>query len=143
MSARDKETGKVKYYDLAGSGILGRLGGVPGQDGDAFGGEGGFASLEEYMKVLYSILVDDGKILSSKTTQVLFEPLLEEDGEAKKALLESMRSGWMTGWMPEGEEYNHSVAGVVVTGDGHAHRRRGFLQWAGAYNLSWVSGYCP
>jgi len=104
----------------------------------AFGGEGGYASLQAYLEILHSLLVDDGRLLSSETAGELFRPQLEEG--AKRALLENVKNPeWIVGWVPDTGEYDWSLGGLLVDGDSHGHRRGGFLFWAGVFNLNWVS----
>ena len=48
---------------------------------------------------------------------------------------------WVVGWTPQpAEGCSWSLAGLVTPG-GNAHRRKGFLQWGGAYSLSWVGSH--
>ncbi|KXX77969.1 Acyltransferase LovD [Madurella mycetomatis] len=140
MAERDAETGKLRPSEMNPNLSSGRA---------AFGGEGAYASLEEYMKVLYSILLDDGKLLQPETAQLLFEGLLARDPEAKKALQANMEHpDWVVGWVPTDTngEYDWSAGGLLVDGDSHPHRKRGFLQWGGMFNLSWfidrTAGVC-
>jgi CubicO group peptidase (beta-lactamase class C family) len=138
MGSRNEKSGRMEYVEPQ---IDTR------DDKEAFGGEGAYASLEEYMKVLHSILLDDGRILSSEGSKWLFEGLL--DPEAKQALVEGMKDpAWIVGWVPTDTngEYNWSAGGLLVDGDSHPYRKRGFLQWSGAFNLSWfvdrAAGVC-
>ncbi|KAK4456925.1 acyltransferase LovD [Cladorrhinum samala] len=109
------------------------------EETDEMGGEGAYADLRAYMTVLESILADDGRLLSSETAQLLFEPLLEP--EARRALNESVsRPEWIVGWVPGNDgEYDWSAGGLLTTKDeeGGAGRKKGYLQWGGAFNLSW------
>ncbi|KAK3315401.1 beta-lactamase/transpeptidase-like protein [Apodospora peruviana] len=111
-----------------------------------YGGEGAFADLSQYIKVLHSLLVDDGKLLRPETaSKLLFEPMLDKD--AKEAIQKEMKNPWwIVGHIPDTGEYDHSLGGVLTDGDSHQHRRRGFLQWGGAYNLAWfidrTAGVC-
>ncbi|KAK4102562.1 beta-lactamase/transpeptidase-like protein [Parathielavia hyrcaniae] len=126
MAKRDEATGKVvampeMEYD---------------NDNEAFGGEGCFGGLGEYMKVLYSLLMDDGRILDSEHARLLFEPLLQP--EEKKALHKALEHPeWAVGPVPEGVDYDWSAGGLMTNSDNHEHRRKGFLQWSGAWNLYW------
>jgi CubicO group peptidase (beta-lactamase class C family) len=128
MSKRDPQTGKVvampeMEYD---------------NDNEAFGGEGCFGGMGEYMKVLYSLLVDDGKILDPEITKYLFQPLLQP--KEKEALNKNLENpDWAVGYVPKGIDYDWSVGGLLTNSDNHEHRKKGFLQWSGAWNLTWVS----
>ncbi|KAK4153191.1 hypothetical protein C8A00DRAFT_34080 [Chaetomidium leptoderma] len=125
MAARDAKTGKVVFMETE----LDR-------DNEGFGGEGLHGGMGEYMKVLHSILMDDGKILKPETAKLLFEPLLKPT--EKKALNESMANpDWVVGWIPKGIEYDWSAGGLLFSGGSHEHRKKGFLQWGGAWNMSW------
>ncbi|KAM7208545.1 acyltransferase LovD [Naviculisporaceae sp. PSN 640] len=110
-----------------------------------YGGEAGHADLTAYIEILNSLLVDDERLLKKQTAELLFKPMLKEEG-AKKGLLEVLKDpGWIVGWIPDTGEYNHSLGGVLVdfdekegkTKSGNTNRRRGFLMWGGMFNLSW------
>jgi hypothetical protein len=136
MTVRDGRTGRVRHVAMppaAGTGV--------GEgDNEAFGGQGGYAAMEEYMKVLYSLLVDDGKLLRPETASLLFEPLLKEESKAKQGLLKSLEHPeWAVGWIPPTGEYDWSAGGLVVDGNSHSYRTRGFVQWGGVFNTAWVS----
>ena len=126
MALRDGETGRMGFMETEMD-----------NDNEAFGGEGLFGGMGEYIKVLHSLLVDDGKILQPETAQLLFEPQLEP---AEKAALNKAMSDpdWAVGHIPTGVEYDWSVGGLLTTQD-VGHRKKGFVQWGGAFNLSWVS----
>ncbi|KAL2024315.1 hypothetical protein VTK56DRAFT_8797 [Thermocarpiscus australiensis] len=138
MSARDEKTGRVVHHEME----IMRL-----QEGrQPLGGQGAYAALDEYMKVVYSLLVDDGKLLSPQTARLLFEPLLREP-EAKKALLENLEDpAWIVGSVPVTREYDWSAGGLLVDGDSHPYRKRGCVFWSGVFNLTWfidrTAGVC-
>ncbi|KAK4228285.1 acyltransferase LovD [Podospora fimiseda] len=154
MGNRNEETGKVEGYPGWGEGKSvevfpgwggGEEGGNTEEKMDEMGGEGAYADLRGYMKVMESLLRDDGKLLKSETVEMLFEGLLKED-KAKEGLKESVRNpGWIVGWVPDnGGKYDWGVGGLVTTEDaeeGGKGRRKGFLQWGGVFNLAWVSIY--
>jgi CubicO group peptidase (beta-lactamase class C family) len=127
MALRDAETGKVGFMATEVD-----------PDNEGFGGEGLYGGMGEYMKVLHSVLMDDGKILKPEVTKWLFEPLLEP--VERKALNENLRSPeWAVGHIPKGVDFDWSAGGLVSTGGELKHRKKGFLQWGGAWNLCWVS----
>ncbi|KAK4146415.1 beta-lactamase/transpeptidase-like protein [Dichotomopilus funicola] len=109
-------------------------------DNEAFGGEGLFGGMGSYMKVLHSLLMDDGKILKPKTAKLLFTPLMTP--VEKAALNEDMKHPeWAVGWIPPsdtGVEYDWGAGGLLsVGGEGLKHRKKGFLMWGGAWNAAW------
>ncbi|KAL2179786.1 beta-lactamase/transpeptidase-like protein [Thermothelomyces heterothallicus CBS 202.75] len=127
-ASRDPGSGKVAFLPTEHSGE---------QQHDAFGGEGLFGGAGQYVKVLHSILADDGKILKPQTARYLFEPLLEPAArEALNAELDT--ADWAVGVIPKGVDYDWSAGGLLSTGgDGLGHRKKGFLQWGGMLNMSW------
>jgi CubicO group peptidase (beta-lactamase class C family) len=130
LSTRNPEDGEGKMVPMDT--------GFPHADADAFGGQGMYGGMGEYIKVLESILKDDGKILRPEVAKLLFEGLLEP--EAKKALNEELKKAdWVIGVVPPGVEYNWSAGGLLSEGGSLGHRKKGFLQWGGVWNLAWVS----
>lgn len=140
VSVRNGGTGKAAPAPPGAAGV------DPLEVQHCMGGGGLFADMGSYFKVLESILDDDGTLLKRETARLLFEPLLSDGGSDRAALVETFRHpDWVVGWTPApAEGYSWSLAGLVTPG-GNAHRRTGFLQWGGAYNLSWVGshlGHC-
>lgn len=130
---RDGGTGRAVRAPPEAAGV------DPGEVEHCMGGGGMFAHMGSYFRVLESILADDERLLKRETARLLFEPLLSDDGKDRAALVEDFRNpDWVVGWTPPpAEGYSWSLAGLVTPG-GNGHRRKGFLQWSGAYNLSWV-----
>ncbi|KAK7748098.1 hypothetical protein SLS53_001350 [Cytospora paraplurivora] len=121
LSARDEKNGKL----------------VPSADGldpsrirFALGGSGLHATVDDYFKVVESLLLDDEKLLKRDTAALLFQPQLRADGGVQ--LFQGV-----VGWTPPlAEGYTWSLAGLL-TPAGNGHRGKGFLQWGGAYNSIW------
>jgi CubicO group peptidase (beta-lactamase class C family) len=105
---------------------------------DCLGGEGAYADLSDYAKVLRSILLDDGALLKSETTALMFEPQLPTDA-ARAGLKKAMDDpSWAVGDFSRPNEYDWGFGGILVAGDNHPIRNRGCLIWSGAANLFWV-----
>jgi CubicO group peptidase (beta-lactamase class C family) len=105
---------------------------------ECFGGQGLCISLDDYLKILHSLLVDDEVVLRRETTALMFQPQLTPPSKAK--LLEVMEDpAWAVGDFPITREYDWGLGGILVDGDSHAFRKRGTLIWNGAANLFWVS----
>lgn len=136
LSVRDRGTGRAVPAPAGMAGV------DPSEVKHCMGGGGLFADMWTYMMVLGSILAEDERLLKKETARLLFEPLLSDDGKDRAALVEAFRNPeWVVGLTPgPAEGYSWSLAGLVTPG-GNAHRRKGFLQWSGAYNLSWVCPY--
>lgn len=104
---------------------------------EAAGGQGLFATMDDYVKVLHSLLVDDGRLLAPETAAMMFKPQLSP--ASKAALLENFRDPeWAIGDFPPTGEYDWGLGGILIDGDKHPFRRRGALIWSGMPNLNWV-----
>ncbi|KAL7624288.1 hypothetical protein AAE478_005848 [Parahypoxylon ruwenzoriense] len=103
---------------------------------EPFGGQGLSSSIKDYIKLLYSLLIDDEKLLKKETAAALFRPQLTP--ASKTALLEQMKHPeWAVGDFPVTNEYDWGLGGILVDGDKHPYRRNGTLIWNGAANLTW------
>ncbi|KAK3345510.1 beta-lactamase/transpeptidase-like protein [Neurospora tetraspora] len=115
----------------------------------AFGGQGGFADLSAYCEVVYSLLVDDERLLKKETAKLLFEGQLKEE-KARQAINEDMKTPeWVIGYVEvpaegKGLVYDWSAGGLLVgepgkeeDGSSGRWRRRGYLGWGGIFNLNW------
>lgn len=112
-----------------------------------YGGQGVYTTPESYIKVLWSILTDDGKLLKPETRGLLFERVLTP--EAEKAFDERCRESpnFALGLpVPPEISRSHSVGGLLTLEDcdGDHWRREGNLSWSGLPNIVWVCGIsCP
>ena len=107
---------------------------------DAFGGAGVYSSMEEYGKVLRSVLRDDGMLLRPETVEMMFRPQLNEAGQvALMKLMQDPELNDMMGSLPPGAEKNWGLAGLLLLEDSRDGRRKGSMSWGGLPNLIWVS----
>jgi CubicO group peptidase (beta-lactamase class C family) len=101
-------------------------------------GHGIFTTPNDYAKFLGAILDGGGPLLSSKSVDEIFHPQLpttewlaaEIQGPYKRVFGPSI---------PQDQEVNHGLAGLVNLHDFPGRRSAGTLQWSGAPNLIWVS----
>ncbi|KAM0325817.1 hypothetical protein ACHAQA_007119 [Verticillium albo-atrum] len=127
LSGRDPSTGKVIPYTglHLNAGVTSPL-----------GGQGLYGRMDEYLEILRSLLVDDGRLLRPETAAEMFRPQL--GAAAKKGLLREMEDpSWAVGHYPLTREYDWGLGGLVVDGNSHSQRKRGTLIWAGAANIFW------
>ena len=107
---------------------------------DCFGGGGLFSSLPSYLKILHSILKDDGKLLQSKTVNDMFTPQL---GDGSKREMNKILSipvfNLMLGGVPSEITQDWGLGGMLMEGDLPGWRSKGTLFWGGMRNLQWVS----
>ncbi|GFG12706.1 esterase EstB [Aspergillus udagawae] len=106
---------------------------------DCFGGYGASGNLEDYMKILTSLLVNDGKLLRKETADQFFKPQLTvESKAAQKALIhEPEKVKIFVGDFPPDAEYDWGLGGILVLSDGCTRRSKGTMIWSGMPNLFW------
>ncbi|KAH9204669.1 beta-lactamase/transpeptidase-like protein [Leptodontidium sp. 2 PMI_412] len=120
---------------------------------EEMGGQGAYASLQSYFKILQSLLMDDEKLLKAETAALMFEPQLTK--EAQEELQRNFES-WPTagpcsvGYFPPKVKLDWGLGGMLtmedVVEDGVRWRRAGCLAWTGMVNLFWfvdrAAGIC-
>ncbi|KAF4777650.1 beta-lactamase [Colletotrichum scovillei] len=127
MNTRDRDTGKI---------VLHRGRELNHGVTDCLGGQGSYGSAPDVMRVLHSLLVDDGKLLAPTTTSEMFKPQLSS--QAKSSLLKAMEEPeWAVGHFPVTGEYDWGLGGLLVDGHSHPYRRNATLMWSGASNVFW------
>ncbi|OHE93857.1 beta-lactamase [Colletotrichum orchidophilum] len=127
MNTRAKDTGKI---------ILHRGRELNQGVTECLGGQGSYGSAPDVLRVLRSLLVDDGKLLSPTMTAEMFKPQLSL--QAKRGLLSALEEPeWAVGHFPVTGEYDWGLGGLLVDGDSHPYRRNGTLMWSGASNVFW------
>jgi CubicO group peptidase (beta-lactamase class C family) len=111
---------------------------------DPMGGQGAYASMPSYLKILSSILIDDEKLLKKEISAMMFEPqLTRQSQEALQEVFSSReKSGLYVGGFPGHVKYDWGLGGVLTMEDvnenGVGWRRKGCLTWSGLPNLFWV-----
>ncbi|KAI5253113.1 beta-lactamase family protein [Aureobasidium subglaciale] len=107
-------------------------------DLECFGGHGGYADLTNYFRILESLLLDDGKLLSPSSTAIFFSPHLSTP--SRKAIntifAQPEISAVFVGSFPESVEYDWGIGGVVLRENGEK-RGKGTMAWSGMPNLFW------
>ncbi|OHF04575.1 beta-lactamase [Colletotrichum orchidophilum] len=141
QTQRSREDGKLVYDDT----IYFR------QDGEeCFGGQGIFTSPESYMKVLFSLLKNDGVLLKPDTVKLMFQPALDARLEKQmNAHMDSATHINFGGPMPmTGLRRNFGLGGIIPMEDldGDKWRRKGSMTLGGGPNIIWqidpAAGLC-
>ncbi|KAH8689159.1 putative transesterase [Talaromyces proteolyticus] len=114
---------------------------------EELGGAGLATSMQSYIKVLHSILADDGKILKPETAEMMFKPQLTPASQKSlQSLFDHIPKGQSGGAPPFiGEfpqvKYDFGLGGMLSLEDVDAGsltwRRKGYLFWSGMPNLFW------
>ncbi|EAU35413.1 predicted protein [Aspergillus terreus NIH2624] len=107
---------------------------------DCFGGQGVYGSMEDFLKVLHSILADDGKLLTSRSVDMMFQPQLLLP--SREALLKRVRNSTpessFIGIFDKSLSYDWGLGGMLAMENEPSGRRRNTLFWSGMPNLFWV-----
>ncbi|KZP16688.1 beta-lactamase/transpeptidase-like protein [Athelia psychrophila] len=103
------------------------------------GGAGLYSSAPEYLKVLTSILRDDGKLLKSESIAEMFKPQLSPTTKDSwmKMLQNPFANGALTGNLPTGTDLTWGLGGKYSLEDMDGRRKKGSLSWCGLPNLFW------
>jgi CubicO group peptidase (beta-lactamase class C family) len=102
------------------------------------GGGGLFSSASDYLKILVSILKDDGKLLKPETAALLFEPQVKNTAKLQ-AMMKAPAPGVTTDRYPNGMGYNYGLGGMLNLIDLPRRRAKNSIKWSGMANLNWVS----
>jgi CubicO group peptidase (beta-lactamase class C family) len=106
---------------------------------DEYGGAGGIGSAVEYIKILHSILADDGKLLKSETIDLAFTPQLTGGAEeGANGFLGFPFTAGIFSSQKQGTKFNCGLAGGLVMSDVEGSLRSGTLTWSGLPNLLWT-----
>lgn len=108
---------------------------------DCFGGQGVYASMEDFLKVLHSILADDRKLLTSRSIAMMFQPqLLPPSRESlQRRVRDSGPESSFIGIFDHYRLYDWGLGGMLAMENEPSGRRRNTLFWSGMPNLFWVS----
>ncbi|KAI4729000.1 beta-lactamase family protein [Aureobasidium sp. EXF-10728] len=133
MTKRDRHSGRV--VDSPGDNMI-------SQAAECHGGDGAYANLQDYFKIVFSILADDEVLLKKESTAVMFSPQFTPEAKAgyKNFMAYPTFKAVFIGDMPDDVEYDWGVGGLLLdTDDRSSRRRKGFMMWSGMPNLFWVT----
>ncbi|KAI0888556.1 beta-lactamase family protein [Annulohypoxylon maeteangense] len=101
-----------------------------------FGGHGLFSTMPDYFKLVYSLLMDDQKLLKKETAALIFQPQLTP--ASKEELNKFMETPEMKITFPSPpNDYDFGLGGLLIVGEAHPYWRKGALMWGGAASLNW------
>ncbi|KAJ6123911.1 hypothetical protein N7471_011228 [Penicillium samsonianum] len=95
--------------------------------------------MEDFLKVLHSILADDGKLLSSESIAMMFRSqLLAASRESlHKCVHESEPEASFIGIFDNTRLFDWGLGGMLAMENEPSRRRRNTLFWSGKPNLFW------
>ncbi|KAF2841066.1 beta-lactamase/transpeptidase-like protein [Patellaria atrata CBS 101060] len=102
------------------------------------GGAGLFSTPEDYIKVLASILRNDGNLLQQQTVDEIFTPQLHgSDVVMLNKIIHLDGAEGLRTLIPKGTKVNWGLGGVIISGDLPTGRKAGTMPWGGLPNLKW------
>ena len=104
---------------------------------DDSGGHGLYGTAGDYVKVLESLLRDDGKLLDSSTADELFKPQLLDSEELQKTLNQTGPGSVMNGFGQTQLKLNYGLGGLVAVEGIPGSVGKGMLCWYGASSCFW------
>src|SRR5690242_9844147 len=139
LSARSSPDGPLEEVDPEKSMMK-----QPVDAQDEYGGAGLFGTAEDYLKLLKSILRDDGSLLTSQSVEVMFQPSLSPESKAAlhnvlsiPDMAKVLNPGEPLVGTPTGGDWNHSLGGLVGLHNSDDGFESQWLQWVGGPNLKW------
>jgi CubicO group peptidase (beta-lactamase class C family) len=104
---------------------------------DDSGGGGLYSTVEDYVKVVESLLRDDGKLLSSSALDQLFQPQLPDSEELQQTLNQTGAGSVVNGFGEREVKLNHGLGGLVAIDGVPGSVGKGMLCWYGLPNCFW------
>lgn len=105
---------------------------------DDLGGGGLYTSPNEYIKLLTSLLKNDGTLLRPETVMKMFEPQLPDD-KYIRGVISDPANGPMFKAGVESVKWNFGLGGIINMEDVDGICKKGTMTWGGLPNLFWVS----
>ena len=113
---------------------------IQGDVADCMGGQGGYASAPDYLKILHSILANDEKVLKSVTVDEMFKPHLTEASKQSMQAIMTTPEGnkFFSQITPQDIDRDFGLGGLLVEQDVPNLYGKGTLTWSGGLNSVWV-----
>ncbi|OAP64035.1 hypothetical protein AYL99_00007 [Fonsecaea erecta] len=103
---------------------------------DDLGGGGMYSSAEDYIKVLISLLKNDGILLKSETVDMMFTPQLPDEASLVAAVTEPAAGPMFRGGV-DSTAWNFGLGGILNMEDVDSVCKKGTMSWSGLPNLFW------
>ncbi|KAL1954649.1 hypothetical protein VTO42DRAFT_843 [Malbranchea cinnamomea] len=104
---------------------------------DEAGGAGMFSSVSDYIKVLVSLLKNDGKLLKPESVDQMFQPQLPDPKYLHEVLQHPDINRGMTMGIQAGKQWNWGLGGLLAMEETPGRRSKGTLSWSGMPNPAW------
>ncbi|KAI1477693.1 putative transesterase [Daldinia eschscholtzii] len=124
--------------DAVGLAVLGGNGDMNKHTKGDFGGHGLFMTAPDYVKVLHSLLANDGKILKPETVDTMFEHhLTPEATEAHRAMLTGPMGLFYRVGTAVDAVSGHGLGGLLTLQDVEGWYGERTLTWGGGMTFTW------
>lgn len=105
---------------------------------DDEGGSGAYSTAPDYLKLLSSLLKNDGKLLKPETVNEMFKPQLQNPAYLEGVLAIPEVASYLVPGMPAGLKWNYGLGGIIAMEEIPGRARKGTMFWGGLPNLYWV-----
>jgi CubicO group peptidase (beta-lactamase class C family) len=109
---------------------------------DDEGGSGAYTTAPDYLKLLSSLLKNDGKLLKPETVNEMFKPQLPNPAYLAGVLAIPEFTKYLVPGMPVGLKWNYGLGGIIAMEEISGRAGKGTMFWGGFPNLYWVR-LCP
>ncbi|EKG09665.1 Beta-lactamase-related protein [Macrophomina phaseolina MS6] len=107
---------------------------------ECFGGQGAYACVDDFHKILQSLLANDGKLLKPETVTEMFKPQLTTPAKAalNAMLRDPTKAANVIGDFSIPLTYDWNLAGLMLAEDDpNGGRKKGTTCWYGMMNFYW------
>lgn len=124
--------------DALGRAVVGGDGDINNRTRGDFGGHGLYMTGADYVKVLHSLLINDGKLLKPSTVDDMFQPHLGPEATAayQAALASPIGVFFRVGTEPD-MKVGHGLGGLLTLQDAPGWYGERTLSWGGGLTLTW------
>lgn len=105
---------------------------------DDLGGGGLYSSPNDYMKLLISLLKNDGLLLKSESVKQMFESHLLSDQDIQAFAQDPVAGPMCRAGVPS-QAWTFGLGGILNRDDVPGVCKKGTMSWGGLPNLFWVS----
>ncbi|KAL2022590.1 hypothetical protein VTK56DRAFT_4934 [Thermocarpiscus australiensis] len=124
--------------ECLGRAVMGGSGDMNKRSQGDFGGHGLFMTGADYVKVLRSLLVNDGKLLRPETVENMFRNHIGPEAEAGfRAALEGPNGVFFRVGTDPGMRVGHGLGGLLTLEDVEGWYGEGTLTWGGGLTFAW------
>jgi CubicO group peptidase (beta-lactamase class C family) len=106
---------------------------------DEYGGAGAIGSAVDFMKIMSSILANDGQLLQPTMVESMFKPQLGKESQQALTFFRDLPL-WKDTFssLPAGTKVDYGLGGLLILDDTKTGLKKGTMSWSGLPNLLWT-----